>query len=655
MDEDEAMPVMDEEEEDSIVVEGEDEDVMEEAPIKKQRTDEGVGEENMAEDDVEDLPLAKHYSASENVNVVMDLETGDTTEVIPMGSRHGIKLIDDYDERMGYGKDPEAIARRIEREKLILKAQEAFTILVPATAKDIANDKIETFEGKVDPDSDETMMVKRVSVEQTNPEHMTYLFLQKGIRVYEQGRDVHTGELAKTTLKDALETGSRDPYLITEEDMVATFDIRNIKALAVDTGTMALASEFFAEHIIELSREAPLLNMVVPRPYLDFCFGSTGDGLGVESFSMIGRYMLIYRALEAKDNAVAKSSQNTADARAAASHGKLDEYKASISKKGQTLPKYLNLTREKALHYVSEYQRRNPQNKKEKIRFNRDHDMNEKQLFQFAALHRVMCNRGLMDGFFVCVCELIVRYAKEMEIILPETTNFDSLVIDSKVYRYQELTNQVGTNPTFLRDLFKLHCEYTWGYLHNMEEYLLLLCYKNIPIDAWDALCSKPISDPRFPIGTYSPEANQAISEALSGWERKTLMGGITSIRDILRKTQHQRMQRMGKIPMEVFYDDDEDSKYTITDETPRLFGEKVYSVPTLFEMRNYLDWIVFLTREDFDPREEARSKKKLFEIRAQRRIKVAEAQGRQVILHAPDGSTIQTESSKRSGRERDE
>jgi len=429
--------------------------------------------------------------------------------------------------------------------------------------------------------------------------------------------------------------------------MVSTYGIRNIKEIAVDSGTLSQAAEFFAEHLVEIAREAPLLPMIVPKPYLQFAFASIPDGLGTESFAVIGEYLLIFRALEAKNPSIQKAGLSVIKACRAASYGVLDQYIKNLEEGGNDIPKYLRLTKDKVLEYVSVYQKKNAQNKKERARLNRDHDMNETQILRFAFFNRAMQTKQLADGFYATVSELIVDYAKEMEIINPVTTNYDALIIDSNVNRYKELANEVSINPSFLQSLFKVHCEYCFGYISILEEFILLLCFKNIPIEAWDSLCSKCMSDPRFPPGVYGEEPNKAIEISVHLWERKTLLGTTTSILDVQERIIHQRAQRMGQLPIDMKVEDS-----PIKDDSPRLYGDDVYTVPTLYQMKCYLEWICFLTQDDVVRSEEVASKDKLFTERAKQRIDAAHDQGRKVILHKPDGSTMEAVPKKRSSRD---
>lgn len=589
---------------------------------------------------------SRGYNRESDYNTVVDLLTGEKTTVIPIGSRLGNMQIDAYDERMGYGKDPVAIKMREEREKIVEQARREHSILVPASPDDIAHPKIITFQGELEPGGP-LVTVKEVMPDPSSTEHMTYLAKQKGIHIYDQGRDIVTGEIIKNTLQEALESSDRVPYSISKEGMVTTYGIKNIKKLAINSVMFVQAGEFFAENLVEIIREQFILPMIIPRPYLIFCFAPLTDGLGQQNFDVISEYLIIFRALEAKNPKIQSIGLEVSPACRSASYGTLPQFVENLVKIGKAVPRYIALEKNDIFAYIKELHEKKPKGKKH-FKLNKKHGLNDKQILRFAFLNRARSTRQLADGFCTCVSELIVKYAKEMEIIEPGTTDFDSLVIDSCVHRYSELGDLVCANPSFLQDLFKLQCEFTFGYMKNLEEFILLLCYKNIPLSCWDAIGSKPMSDPAYPPGSFCKEANEAIAQAISLWEGKSMVGTIKTIREIQERVQYQRSQRMGTIPVDVPME----KSCTVVDESPRLYGEHAYSAPTMYQMKMYLKWIFFLTEKVIDRSKEVAQKNKLFETRARDRIAAAREQGRRIILHNRDGSTIQDEVKKRTSRE---
>lgn len=581
------------------------------------------------------LTIAKRSAHLPGVRTTRDLETGKERTYAVAGTKLYEEMIARRDAEHGLAPEDSEVRER-ERKKVVQKLMTTYYIRVPASHEEIENENIDVEVCEVEPGGPKIPTVMAVP-DANNPLHVELLWKQKGIRLYDQTMD--GGRPSTITVKQAMEEHGRNPYRLAREDLVRTFEIKSPMTLAVSTEALNQAIEFYSANVQEQLRESSLIPTVVPTPWLLFVYDASPKGLAMNSYTLISKYMMIYRALEAKIKNVSQASRDTIDLCRLASYGKLNEYPGEP-------PAYTQWSREMVIRYVISWQGVQSQGKKERRKVNLTYGMNPKKLFCWVFFTRALQSRLLTDAYYSSVTQLVRMFASEMGLEGMVSIEGDSSEMETRLDKYETVMERVSANPKFLRNLFKLHCEYMYAYIRNLEDFLLFLSFEHIPLRHWDGLIIPPVVDPAFPAGVYMDEAHEAIASSLSVLENKTLMGCINEIRQHIKDVQIQHLLRMGVIESE--------ESANINDETERLYGENSLSVPTFFDMKMYCKWLVFATQET-DHATERLERDRLLVDNIRKRIEFAQSMGRKVVLHTRDGETMEAErksTGKRNVRE---
>ncbi len=588
--------------------------------------------------DETDHAVALVTSKNVGVRQSKDMVTGETSTYVAAGTQVYEETIKRYDEsRLGPRRGSEAYTK--ERSRIAQAMISKHYIYVPATEGDQENEFIKVEEHEVVPDGPK-IPSKLVPPDPNNPLHVELLWKQKGVRLYEPTMDVTTGKTTLVTTEEAMTDCKRIPYQIAPEHLMRTYGIKSPKTLAISVEAMNQALEFYAANLQEQLTESSLIPVIIPTPWLLFVYDASPKGLAQNSFTLISKYMLIYRALEAKIHHVSKASRETIELCKLASYGKLSEYEGEP-------PAYTQWNKEHVIKYIHGWNEASPSNKKARKKINDAFGITPKNMFKWVFFSRAVQSRTLSDAYYSSIIELIQRYAVLMEIesTTPSEEEGDSTMA-TRVDKYTQVVDTISSNPMFLRDLFKLHCEYMYAYVRNLEDFLLFLSFEHIPIQHWDSLTMPPLVDPTFPPGTYDREAHVAISAAMSVLEGKSLMGCIKDIREQKKLVQIQRLLRMKKIKSE------EDAD--VQDDTDCIYGTDCLSAPTFLQMKLYCEWICFATKT-VDQETERKERDKLLMENIQGRIAHADAMGRKIVLHTRDGETIETEPKRYGGKRESE
>jgi len=598
-------------------------------------------EESSAASEFHSMGLIQRAAKLAGVRTTKDIATGQERTYVVPGTEVYEKMIARRD--MEHGLAPEGSeARERERENVVKQLMSTYYIRVPATHEEIANPKISgnLEEHEVEPGGPKipTMMV---IPDANNPLHVELLWKQKGIRLYDQTMEEGTDRPGVVSVKEAMTGHGRNPYRLSREELVRTFEIKSPMTLAVSPEALNQAIEFYAANVHEQLRESSLIPTVVPTPWLIFVYDSSPKGLAMNSYTLISKYMMIYRALETKIKNVSQASRSTIDLCRLASYGKLGEYPGEP-------PAYTKWTREEVIKYIIAWQEAQSRGKKARREVNLSFGMNPKKMLCWAFFTRAVASRVLTDAYYSSIVHLVRMCASEMNLegLITIEGDHQEGVRDSgisgisgkeetRVDKYETVMYKVSTNPKFLRNLFKLHCEYMYAYIRTLEDFLLFLSFEHIPLRHWDSLIMPPLVDPAFPPGVYVDEAHEAIASAMSVLENKTLMGCINEIREQIKDVQIQHLLRMKEIESE--------EATMINDESERLYGEGAMCAPTFFEMKLYCKWLVFATQET-DHETERNERDRLLVDNIRKRIEFAQSMGRKVILHTRDGETMEAE-----------
>ncbi len=588
-------------------------------------------EEVMVERDEEVLHAVKRV-VDIGFRETTDLYTGKTHAYAPAGSSAYEEMVKRYDKRRGRPMldtpAGEQYRRRIAQETM---AQ--CQIRVPASAEDIVNPAIEVTDDTVEPGG--PIIPTRLAIpDPKNPLHTELLWKQKNIRLYEPSTD-EKGRPTTVSVKDAMVSHGKEPYRISREELVRTYQIKSPKVLAIESESLNQAIEFYAANLQEHRRESSLIPMIVPLPWLLFVYDPSPKGLSQNSYTLISKYLMVYRALECKIKNIAEASRKTIEVCRLASYGKMHLYPNDP-------PPYMAFTREQVIDYIHEWQAVQSLGKKKRRAVNLKFGITAKKLFCWMFFTRSLQSRVLTQAYYASVVDLVKDYAHRMD-ISSEIVEIHGNKATTQIDKYKNVMKSVSLNLPFLRDLFKLHAEYTYAYIRNLEDFLLFLSYEHIPIDHWDALVMPPVVDPAYPPGVYNDSAHTAIAEALRVLETKSMPGCINVIRETTEDVQLDRLVRMKKIESR--------ESGEVDDTSERLYGHISVSVPTYLQMKLYCDWLVFAT-EEIDHKEERVERDRLLLDNIKKRIDFAQTMGRKVILHARDGSTMQAKVKKRSAEE---
>jgi hypothetical protein len=577
-------------------------------------------------DDMEPLPLIRRAANLPGVRTTRDMVTGEERTYAAAGTDVYEKMVAARDA--AHGLAPEGSeARERERQRVVKQLMAQYYIRVPASPAEIENDKVEVELHEIEPGGEKMPTVLMIP-DVNNPLHTELLWKQKGVRVYDQDSKLLNGRPNVVTVKEAMTSHDRNPYRLTREDLVQTFEIKSPKTLAISTEALNQAIDFYAANIQEQLRESSLIPTVVPTPWLLFVYDSAPKGLATNSYTLITKYLMIYRALEAKIKNVSQASRDTIDLCRLASYGKLGEYPGDP-------PDYATWDRAKVIRYIEAWQGAQHKGKKARHAVNMSFGLTPKKMFCYVFFTRARQTRVLADAYYSSVVQLVREFAREMSVEGLITIEGETGGKETHVDKYETVMGHVSENPKFLRNLFKLHCEYMYAYIRNLEDFLLFLSFQHIPLKHWDGLIMPPLVDPTFPPGVYPDEAHLAIAEAISVLENKTLMGSIKEIRSNIREVQIQHLLRMKEIESE--------EAATINDETDRIYGEAALSPPTFFEMKLYCKWLAFITQST-DHETERGERDRLLAENIRKRIEFAQSMGRQVILHTRDGETMEAE-----------
>jgi hypothetical protein len=616
------------------------------AATKKARgefVEESMAEEGTAMEEpepVDGFALVRRAENLPGVRTTKDPETGELRTYAVAGTGAYEDIISRFDKARGRPKEgSEAEAR--ERQKMVASLMEQYHIRVPATPADMENPHVEVEEHEIEPGGPK-MPTTLVVPNPQDPLHVELLWKQKGQRIYDQTVDSTTGRPGVVSIREAMTNRDRIPYRLSREELVRTYNIKSPKTLAVSEQALNQATEFYAANLQEQLRESSLLPTPVPTPWLLFVYDSSPKGMALNSYTLISKYMMIYHALEAKIKNVSQASRDTKALCNLAAYGKLETFEGEP-------PAYAMWEKHAVLTYIREWQEARAAGKKAKHRVNLKHKMTPKRVFCWAFFSRTLQSNILTQAYYSSVVQLVRMHASEMDLeglitITSHEGSAEGEEMSTRLDKYETVMERVSTNPKFLRNLYKLHCEYMFAYIRNLEDFLLFLSFQHIPITSWDHMIMPPLVDPTYPPGTYNDEAHIAVAAAVSALEQKTLMGTIREIREITAQVQIQHLIRMGQATLEKPPD--------IVDDSDRIYAEKALSVPTFFQMKLYCQWLRFVT-EEVDHKSERTERDRLLGQNIRDRIEQARSVGRNVILHTREGETVEA-FPKASGKRRE-
>lgn len=591
-------------------------------------------EEEHVEELLTNLSIVPRAANLPGVRTTQDTLTGESRTYVVPGAAVYEDIISRFDKARGRPKEGSEAEQR-EREKMVSHLMEQYHIRVPATPEDMENPHLEVENHEVEPGGPKIPTIWSVP-NPHNPLHVELLWRQKGQRIYDQTIDSTTGRPGVVSVKEAMTNGERIPYCISRVELVKKYNIKSPMKLAISQEALNQAAEFYAANIQEQLRESSLLPTPVPTPWLLFVYDASPKGVAQNNYILISKYMMIYHALEAKIKHISKASRATKELCHLAAYGKLEEYENEA-------PAYATWKKPDVLRYIKEWQEVRSDGKKAKDRVNMKHGMTVKNVFCWAFFTRTIQSNVITRAYYSDVVQLVRIHANELD--LEEVGRDEGDTPSTQVDQYKESVEKVSTNPKFLKNLYKLHCEYMFEYIRNLEEFLLLLSFQHIPVEFWDHLVIPPLVDPVYPRRTYSDDAHTAIASAVSVLEEKTLMGTIKEIRGLTEQIQIQHLVRMGHATLE--------NPPVIEDDSARIYGDNALSVPTFFQMKMYCKWLCFVT-EEVDHKLERKERDALLEQNIQKRIEHAHSIGRNVILHTREGETVQS-FPKATGKRRDE